>query len=178
MLVDKNIYSLWYANYGAEKNELKRFGVVDDTGESKVELYLKTFNIYAVPNKVFKLDKGKEGDQLTSPIYISKCATVEDLKKKVARVLSTHLYFNVKDKSVMVKDVRLWKGNYEDHTKVRELDKKFTNYTSVEIDGELMNKSPEDLKKKLYEVNISDDDLLIVEMPKNNTDYVFTVAGE
>jgi hypothetical protein len=50
MLVDKNIYSFWQAKFGSEENELKRFGIVDDSGEAKVELYLKVFNMYAIPN--------------------------------------------------------------------------------------------------------------------------------
>ena len=43
MLVDKHIYSLWLQNYGCEDNELKRLGIMDDSGESKVELFLKVF---------------------------------------------------------------------------------------------------------------------------------------
>jgi hypothetical protein len=50
MLVDKNIYSFWQAKYGAMDNELKRFGILDDSGEAKVELFLKVFNMYAIPN--------------------------------------------------------------------------------------------------------------------------------
>ena len=62
MLVDKNIYSFWSSKYGAELNELKRFGVLDETGETKVELYLKQFNLYSVPESLFKLDKDKKAD--------------------------------------------------------------------------------------------------------------------
>jgi hypothetical protein len=108
MLVDKNIYSFWQAKFGSEENELKRFGIVDDSGEAKVELYLKVFNMYAIPNQaLFKLDKvdskkAKNDESFTNPIYISKCETLGNLKKKVQRVLSSHLYFNLKNKSVMI----------------------------------------------------------------------------
>jgi hypothetical protein len=77
------------AKYGAEENELKRFGIIDDSGEAKVELFLKVFNMYAIPNtSLFKLDKfdpkkAKQDDRLTIPVYISKCATLDDLKKKI-----------------------------------------------------------------------------------------------
>jgi hypothetical protein len=50
MLVDKNIYTFWQTTFGCEENELKRFGIVDDSGEAKVELFLKVFNMYAIPN--------------------------------------------------------------------------------------------------------------------------------
>lgn len=84
MLVDKHIYSFWLQKYGAEDNELKRLGIIDDSGESKVELFLKVFQIYAIPNKLLKLDrfdakKLKQDDSLTIPLYISKCATISDL---------------------------------------------------------------------------------------------------
>lgn len=108
---------------------------------------------------------------LTTPIYISKCATLLELKKKIQRVLSSHLYFTLKNKSVIVSDLKLWKSNYEDReaaTKIHELDKKFVNYTRVEIDAVLLN----EMAKKLYEVEISDTDILIVETPKGK-DFVF-----
>ena len=124
MLVDKNIYAFWQAKYGNEENELKRFGIKDDSGECKVEMYLKVVNIFAIPNsKLFKLSekfdpkKAKHSgytEGLTNPVYISKCATLNDLKKKIARVLSTHLYFNLKNKSVMISDLRIWKSLYEE----------------------------------------------------------------
>jgi len=140
MLVDKNIYSFWQAKFGCEDNELKRFGIVDDSGEAKVELFLKVFNMYAIPNlALFKLDKfdskkAKNDDVYTNPVYISKCETLGNLKKKIQRVLSSHIYFNLKNKSVIIMDVRLWKSNYDENSaaeKIREIDKKYTNYTSV-----------------------------------------------
>ena len=167
MLVDKNIYEFWDAKYGSAENQLKRFGVLDDTDETKVEMYLKVFNIYAVPNNLFKLYNAKKANEsLTIPIYLSKCATLAELKKKIQRVLSSHLYFTLKNKSVMVTDLRLWKNNCEDVSKILEIDKKYTNYTSVTIEGELLNKEKADESKKLYEFNISDTDILIVETPK------------
>ena len=107
MLVDKKIYSFWLEKYGTEDNELKRFGIVDDSGEAKVELFLKVFNIYAIPNSQLKLDKydpkkSKQDDNFTTPIYFSKCAKMEELLKKINRVLSTHLYLNLKNKTVIV----------------------------------------------------------------------------
>jgi hypothetical protein len=89
MLVDKNIYSFWQAKFGNEENELKRFGIVDDSGEAKVEMFLKVFNMYAIPNQaLFKLDKvdpkkAKNDEGYTNPVYISKCETLGSLKKKI-----------------------------------------------------------------------------------------------
>ena len=113
---------------------------MDESGEAKVELFLKVFNMYAIPNlALFKLDKfdskkAKNDDVYTNPVYISKCETLGNLKKKIQRVLSSHIYFNLKNKSVIIMDVRLWKSNYDENSaaeKIREIDKKYTNYTSV-----------------------------------------------
>ena len=57
MLVDKCLYTFWLEKYSTEDNELKRFGIIDESGEAKVEIFLKVFNIYAIPNSQLKLDK-------------------------------------------------------------------------------------------------------------------------
>lgn len=144
---------------------------MDDSGEAKVELFLKKFNIYAIPNSLLKLDKfdpkkSKQDDAFTIPLYFSKCEKIENFMKKVQRVLSTHLYMTLKDKSQIVSAVKLWKSCYEEteaSKKIRELDKKFTNYTSVEIEGEEISSDP---SKLLYELNYEDTDILIIEVPK------------
>ena len=57
MLVDENIYNLWSMKYG-KKNEIKRTGIEDENGETIVEIHLKVFNLYLIPNaKLFKMDK-------------------------------------------------------------------------------------------------------------------------
>ena len=55
MLVDENIYNFWEMKY-KRINEIKRFGIKDENGDAVVEIYLKPFNIYPIPNsKIFKL---------------------------------------------------------------------------------------------------------------------------
>ena len=63
MLVDENIFNFWDLKYG-QLNEIKRFGIEDENGENVVEIYLKVFNLYLIPNeKYFKMqgmrEKGK-----------------------------------------------------------------------------------------------------------------------
>lgn len=87
MLVDRNIYSFWKAKYGAEPEELLRPGILDESGEEKVEIYLKQVNIYTVPNSLFKLDKPEakrsKHDNYYNPIFISRADTLDALKKKL-----------------------------------------------------------------------------------------------
>ena len=62
MLVDSNIYHFWLSKYQMI-NEIKRFGIEDESGETCVEIYLKRFNIYPIPNlKLFKLAPKEDGD--------------------------------------------------------------------------------------------------------------------
>ena len=143
MLVDKNIYCFWTTKYGAALNELKRVGILDESGEEKVEMFLKQVNLYTIPNKLFRLDKGadakkgrgKEVSEYHCPIFCSRMETLDNLRKKILRLLNGHLYFVIKEKSTMVKEIKLWKSNYEDKgdlTKLlRSIDKKYGNYTEV-----------------------------------------------
>ena len=48
MIVDSNIHQFWVHKYG-KLNEIKRFGIEDESGECVVEIYLKQFNLYFVP---------------------------------------------------------------------------------------------------------------------------------
>ena len=75
----------------------------------------------------------------------------------------------------MVKNIRLWKSNYEEaeqFKEIQDLEKKYSNYTHVKVDGDILNINDEQKGKKLHEINYSDTDILIVEMPKKD-DYVF-----
>lgn len=145
MLIDSNIHSFWAFKYG-KLNEIKRFGITDETGEQVVEIYLKRFNLYTIPNKaLFKFSHREEStgyEAFTQPIYMSKCSSVEDLGKKICRVLSTYLYMVIKNKTVMVKNIRLWKSNYEEadsYKEIKDLEKKYGNYTHVKLDGDILN---------------------------------------
>ena len=59
MIVDDAIHNFWAQKYG-EDIPLVRMGIVDENGESMVELYFKEINILPIPNaKLFKLYKNK-----------------------------------------------------------------------------------------------------------------------
>jgi len=107
MLVDDNIFNFWEMKYG-KKNEIKRFGIEDENGENIVEMHLKVFNLYLVPNaKYFKMQtiftksnimKGvlqQNTKILTLPIFISRASTVKDLENKVNRCLTTYIYMKM-----------------------------------------------------------------------------------
>lgn len=80
-----------------------------------------------------------------------------------------------KNKSVMVSKIRLWKSNYDDSEafkSIKELDQKYGNFTHVKINATILNINDEQKQGKLYDLDIADTDILIIEMPKAN-DYVF-----
>tara|TARA_B110000305_G_C19046861_1_gene450832 strand:+ start:35 stop:469 length:435 start_codon:yes stop_codon:yes gene_type:complete len=137
MLIDDNIFNFWDLKYG-KKNEIKRFGIEDENGENIVELHLKVFNLYLIPNaKYFKMNnmltKSKVMNGVanhnckcpTIPIYISRSQTVKELENKINRVLTTYIYFKMQDKGTMIKKCRLWKSKYEEseaEKKLQEVD--------------------------------------------------------
>ena len=121
MLVDKDIHDYWASRYQV-LNPIKRYGIIDEAGEGVVELYLKQFNLYPVPMaKLFKFESmmrntvnfDPEADVVPiAPIFISRVATMKLLERKVMQVLSTYLFFELKNKSTMVRSVRLWRSKY------------------------------------------------------------------
>lgn len=188
MLVDDNIFNFWEMKYG-KKNEIKRFGIEDENGENIVEMHLKVFNLYLVPNaKYFKMQniftksnimKGvlqQNTKILTLPIFISRASTVKDLENKVNRCLTTYIYMKMQDKGKMIKKCRLWKSKYgeeEVESKLDEVDQKHGNYTHVKINADVLNKTAEQLAVKLQDADIGDEDILVVELPKSNGEFVF-----
>ena len=112
----------------------------------------------------------------TIPIYISRASKVCDLEKKIQRILNAYLFFTLKLK-IMVSQFRLWKSKYADEEadqKLKEIDTKHSNnYTHVKINAECINKTKEQQAELLTNVDISDTDLLIVELPNKDKDFVF-----
>lgn len=103
-------------------------------------------------------------------------ATVSDLEKKVCRLLSSYVYNTLKNHSLLVRKVRLWRSN-EELSQLKELDYKYANYTHVKIDANVLNLNGEQQKRQLYEIDFSDVDIMIVELQKNG-DFVLQPQGE
>ena len=106
MLVDKIICDAWEKLYKYQVNAepIIRYGTRWADGETGVELYLQRVEFVVFPNKsLFKF---------TCPrtTYISRRASVQDLEKKINRVLNAYLYLELKNKSQMVTKARLWKS--------------------------------------------------------------------
>lgn len=132
MLVDHELYSYFASKYD-KVNEIKRTAIEDESGETTVELYLKVFNLYLIPNTFFKtknylkqcryilqeINQENTDDQIRQeepeslpviPIYISKAMTVKDLEKKIIRVLFNFNYNYIKNTKKLITKVRLWKS--------------------------------------------------------------------
>lgn len=90
--------------------------------------------------------------------------------KKLQRVLNMHLYNVVKRKDILVTKTRLWRVDSTEQLK--ELDSKYQNYTHVQVDATVLNITDEQLAKPLHEVDISDTDIMLVELQKDK-EFVF-----
>lgn len=56
MVLDEHIHKYISEKYGA-LNEIKRFGIEDEDGEHSVEIHLKRFSLYPIPNATtFKIE--------------------------------------------------------------------------------------------------------------------------
>ena len=86
---------------------------------------------------------------------MSKSATVLELQKKICRALSTYLYNVLKNKSVMVAKIRLWRSNYDKPDDMRELDTKYGNYTHVKIDAQILNINVRPMQSLLGRARVS-----------------------
>ncbi len=64
--------------------------------------------------------------------------------------------------------MRLWRyESQENYEEFETLSKKYKNYTHVKIEGICLNTNPEvDNLKKVEDLDIGDDDILLVELPK------------
>lgn len=70
----------------------------------------------------------------------------------------------------------MWKSRYEEgevQAKLTQADQKHSNYTHVKINADILNKTEEQKATKLQDLEVADTDVLVVELPKTNGDYVF-----
>ena len=112
----------------------------------------------------------------TIPIYISRSKNVKDLEAKINRILTGYIYIKKQDKSMIIKKTRLWKSKYEEAevaAKLALVDQKHSNYTHVKINADILNKNEEQRAIKLQDLDVADGDVLVVELPKSNGDFVF-----
>lgn len=80
MIIDAKIHQFLKDKYGTTII-LPRYGIEVDDGDNTVEVYFKQINILPIPNKtLFKLWKDEPRG---FNCYISKCATVIELEKKI-----------------------------------------------------------------------------------------------
>lgn len=165
MLVDRPIIEAWQKLYNIDETNppLMRYGIDLGENETIVELYLKKITFMPIPNKLlFKM---------TGPhhFYISRNETLHDLEKKAQRLLTNYLFFILKERSICVSKVRVWKSSTNNIDEIVEYDSKWKNYTHSKIDAELFSKMTETVEN----LNIADDDVLIVELPKDDGSFVF-----
>ena len=99
------------------------------------------------------------------------------IERKITRSLSYHLYNVVKDKSTVPSKFHLWKCQSTNTEKlVKDLNHKYKNYTHAPINGTPLNLNQRYKDTKFEDLNIFDENLLIVELPKPNNEYVFRPA--
>jgi hypothetical protein len=105
---------------------VERYGVVGESGETCVELYLRKVQFIPVPMSSFRCTE-------TKTLLISRTATVKELTSKVLRILNQILYKNG-NKSVISK-ARLWAYTADNQPEIKDLEKRQKNFASIEVAG-------------------------------------------
>ena len=52
-------------------------------------------------------------------------------------------------------------------------EKKYKNYTQVKVDGQCLNFSQNDEKKMIEDLDLAEEDIVIVELPKSKDNWTF-----
>ena len=141
-----------------------------DSGEVVVELRFRKIKLLAFPNKT----KFKQNAPWF--FYTPRSDTVEDLEKKIKRLLSSYYYNVRKDKTLILTKFRLWKctltDSQEDTEKILSWDSKMI-YDFSKIAAVACNIIESDKKVKVEDLNFIDGTIFLVEIPKDDGKYTF-----
>ena len=146
-----------------------RYGILvnEDTEEAIVEVYLKEVCILPLPSTLFKINQVKT-------VLISRRERLKQLSLKLRRVLSSHLYLNLKINDILVTELRMWKSLSGKLEEIDAYDKKLKNSSQIRVNAMPLNASKEDEDKVIEDTNIAEEDIIIIEIPNAKTKkYVF-----
>lgn len=65
-----------------------------------------------------------------------------------------------------MRDLHLWRWNDDELDDIVDIDKKYKDYTSVKIDAFLFNQTDDQKSKELRDIDLADEDVILVELPK------------
>ena len=91
-------------------------------------------------------------------------------------MLNAYTYFTLYNKQLLIKHIRIWKSKYSEesaYSSLQEIDTKYSNFTHYKINAEYISVNEDTQYLQLHEINISDNDILIIELPKNFDNFVF-----
>ena len=149
--------------YGIKGQPVFRYGIEQADGETVVELYLKRFVVYPVPNKPFNFGA------VPKNVLVSRVAPIKELKAKLLRILNMAAY-SAGNKQVTYQKCRLWKHDNNNMDQIAELEKRQKNYTQMDFEGTRCDEDEED--ETVDEMSIAPEDIIVIEMPKDKS-WVF-----
>lgn len=74
--------------------------------------------------------------------------------------------------------MRLWRFDSSKQDQIEVIAKKYKNYTEVKIEGTCLNSKEEDENQIIEELDVAEEDLIIVELPKGKDTWTFAPDGE
>lgn len=169
MLVDRKVHDVFVERYGEieDKEPIPRFGIKCSDDEVIVELYLKKMHFVVIPNsKVFNF---------TTPpfIFVSRNDTLKSVEIKLSRTLGNYLYTVMKNRDTTIRKMRLWKSNYSSFDDFVKIDKQWSAMSSFRVDADLLSEVEDKESVVFDDLNLVDEDVVIVELPKSENVYAF-----
>lgn len=160
ILVDMRIYQYLFQKYKGLKIKRSAYRPNENSHNLCVEVYLKQINFVINPLSTTVAWEKDTNNVLkhASKTYLSKLCTVEDLKKKIKNIYETFFYRSNRYSST---SIRLWKMDSNEG-----LNEYFQNLIEAKErkDIKLSAKLIFDEKLLLEEADISDEDLLLIEI--------------
>jgi DUSP domain len=175
VILTDEVWKYLHKIYGGQ--DIPRFSIEaeketeEDETQYMIEIYLKKLSIYIFPKVKNHLILKKP-----SGVYMSRRATVYDFKLNIAQIL----YENKKEIKLvdLMNMSRLWRldtgENVFDIEKTFEYESYGMTNLPMSIRGRVL-----ELKEKISEINVADDDILLYEVLyneylKNNNGFAFT----
>ena len=74
--------------------------------------------------------------------------------------------------------MRLWKYDSGKLDQIESIRENYINYTEVKIDAQCLNLKDEDETKIIDELDVTEEDIILVELPKGEDIWTFAAEGQ
>ena len=167
--VTKELFSYFIDNYGSvEKDPMRKFKremKLSWNGTLGLKMYLYQVKFVVLPNQThFKMKEPWF-------FYMDNSMTIEDFEKKALRAINYYNYSVLKDRSTVFSKCRIWRMFNKERCYFEQIDAAFMSSESTNFEGALLNDEELWNKASMCSLELQDDDLFVIEMPRNDGSF-------